>query len=160
MVLEYYLRRHNTEVLKPLHSILLIPLTITDTNLLYEWQTNYLTRKFFRNPELMLPSVHSQWIKDSIESFSRKVYIAESKNISVGCVRLDFINSVTAEVSIYINPEKTNRGYGYSILYEIIKSDPHISLLAEIHKQNFASQKIFRKAGFDLLYKHRNKKGY
>ena len=73
----------------------------------------------------------------------------------IGVVRYDLIKKLI-NVSININPLFRQKGYGSKML---IESEPHIhknscfkkdKIIAKIIKENIASVKVFKKAGYQL----------
>jgi RimJ/RimL family protein N-acetyltransferase len=64
---------------------------------------------------------------------------------SIGMVRLDG-DKGSKEVSIFIEREWRGRGLGLSALSWAIKDEPHVEAI--VRKDNAASQKLFRRAGF------------
>ena len=49
-----------------------------------------------------------------------------------------------------INPELRNQGYGTKIIAEIIQNSENI-IVAQIHKDNETSKKLFKKSGFHFI---------
>jgi RimJ/RimL family protein N-acetyltransferase len=80
------------------------------------------------------------------------VMIAEKAFRGVGTIRFDAaVNDITAltwEVSIVVSPIDRGHGIGGEMLAKGCKKFTLFPIIAEIRKDNIASQKIFERCGF------------
>ena len=78
----------------------------------------------------------------------------DENNNKIGITRLDEINKELVEVSININPNFRNSGFGESLLFETVKKafreKESIKILSKILKTNERSVRLFQKVGFKL----------
>ena len=128
-----------------------------DCELIYRWQSNKNTRKYFINPEIPLWEEHQHWYKSCLLDPSRILYLLHDyqKN-SVGLLRLDQLSkneqgSDTYEISIIIAPDHQGKGIAVSALKNLKRLYKNSTYIATIHHNNIPSQKVFNKAGFQQL---------
>ena len=69
--------------------------------------------------------------------------------------RLDFEATHKYEISILVDPNQQGRGMGTKILTLTCESFfdqyPNFAIIAYVHRSNYVSQKLFLRAGFELL---------
>ncbi len=95
---------------------------------------------------------HEAWYKDLLANKHRDLLVLEGANGIVGVLRFD-INSMQAEVSLYMAPEYFGAGLGTKTLADgqiwLKNKRPHIKkLVARILADNEVSKGLFAKAGF------------
>lgn len=125
--------------------ITLRPATLTDMATLFEWRNEPSTYEFFRNPHPITGTEHKFWV----DAVMNDIVMAESFTSLIGMVRFDALDRGT-EVSITLAPEKRGQGLGYIVLSMAIK-DHQRPLLAQIHRKNVASKRIFEQCHFEEL---------
>jgi len=97
---------------------------------------------------------HNNWVEAVVAGKTNKeLYIIESEGEGVGQLRLDFDNN-EAEVSISLFKSSHSKGVATRALL-IAVTNPDVSkrvnrLIAEVNKNNPASQRLFEKVGFHL----------
>jgi UDP-2,4-diacetamido-2,4,6-trideoxy-beta-L-altropyranose hydrolase len=126
---------------------------ISDTEIMYKWQSYPQTRKYFKNPETPNYSEHKKWLKAKLEDPEVYLYIIVHGDKPAGVVRLESgVNQITENahymVSIYIAPDHYGQGVGTLALEYIDDFFENSELHAEIHKDNVASKALFMKCGY------------
>ena len=111
--------------------------------------------KYFRKSQSVFWKEHIEWIIPIILGISsRDVFIIQKSGIPIGQVRLDY---KTFDVSVSILKEFREKGVALKTLSlmikEIRKQKKAKKLIAEIHKNNIPSQKLFEKLGFKFKTK-------
>ena len=98
---------------------------------------------------------HVLWFSETLGGKERKLFIVEFDSHPIGQVRFDRLDHYSAEVSIYLLPEYTGRGWGRWVLDEgcrHIANDRWVDeVRARIRSDNPASLRAFRKAGFSTM---------
>ena len=69
----------------------------------------------------------------------------------MGILRLDKTGESMAVVSIAISKDHRGFGYATAALKEVRRKVPKTTLLAEIHKDNEVSQRLFENEGFEFV---------
>ena len=123
-----------------------------------------MTRRlfFFQKKKKITLETHNKWFKKNLNNRKTKFYLGfivkMSQKKKVGVVRFN-IKSKYALVSINLNPVMRGKSLSYTLLGAGIKKFlkfKKIKLIAEIHKNNFASIKCFLKNRF-FFFKTRNR---
>ncbi len=129
-------------------SLRLRPVTVADTDLMFDWQTNDKTRRYAHNPEKPGYEEHRAWVRGRIEMADAYTEIILHGDKPSGVIRLDPIGTDAYMVSIYIDPENYGLGIGKSTLSYVIQLLQGSELRAEIHEDNHASMALFASMGF------------
>lgn len=131
--------------------------TVDDSEDVWKWRNDHITRKMSLNSEVVLFDSHKAWYQKALESSNRVIYIAEIDNHKVGVLRFDRLNNLDSvwEVSINTNPEFRGKGYGKTLLgcgleYFCEQQNPQ-KIVATVLEENAASIKIFNLNGFSLV---------
>lgn len=133
------------------------------------WRNHPEARKNFFNPNPIPWKEHREWFYSKIKDEDAKIYIAVLKKNKIGVIRFE-IKGDLAKVSVNLNPDFFGKGLGYKVIrfgtekfLKEIKARKQI--IAEIKRDNVASQKVFAKAGYrmaerkaDILVYKRNGK--
>ena len=111
--------------------------------------------KFFGNPAKVSWEEHLNWIMPILLGFSEKeIFVIELEGRKVGQIRLDFGQGrKEAIVSISLCKEFHGKGIAAQALKMAFKKEKGVRIIAEIHKDNLASLKLFEKMGFKQLEK-------
>lgn len=130
--------------------ISLVPIDSTDADMLFTWQINPLTRRYFNTPTIPSFDEHVAWVERILKDDSVKAFmiLCEEK---VGIVRLNFDTATSAEVSILLAPEHYGKGHALSALNKLAGMFPDIDIKAVVHENNAPSQRLFVNAGFTKL---------
>jgi RimJ/RimL family protein N-acetyltransferase len=141
--------------------IILTPATKSDCKDLWRWRNSSEIRRccFDTNPVAWEP--HKKWFDAKMKDRNARIYIGRHGRDKVGVIRFDKCAD-SVSVSVNIDPAFFNRGFGTTMIRlgtekvfsELGSSKP---ILAEIKKENLASQRAFKKAGYE--YKRKNKRG-
>ena len=128
--------------------------TIDDMDLLYEWQSDPLTRRYSFNQEPIEYEQHVAWFKASLQPASRCLFLLCDDYIPTCMIRFD-LEKECAVASIYVDPKKYNRGYGNVglrlAIQQLITDCPQVKrIIAEVLSDNQASHKLFQKLNFKL----------
>lgn len=126
-----------------------------DALLLFDWRNHSSVRSTALTKEPISWGMHKKWFEASRENPNRCLLIAEYGRVPVGVVRFDR-NEMSAEVSIYLNPDETGKGLGRPILQrgeeEAKETWPDIqSFTATILDNNVSSLKMFTLSGYEVV---------
>ena len=125
---------------------------ITDINDIFEWRNHPDIRKNFFNQELLSWEEHEKWFMAKLKDPDTTVYMAYYKKEKIGTIRFESKESVI-KTSVMLNPDFLSKGFGSKVIKLgvekfIREKRPSKSLIAEIKKDNVASAKAFKKAGY------------
>jgi UDP-2,4-diacetamido-2,4,6-trideoxy-beta-L-altropyranose hydrolase len=126
-------------------------ITPADEELLYHWQLDPLTRQYSYNPEVPSREEHTRWMKVKLREIEGVTSIILHGSEPAGVIRADLVSGVdraTYLVSIYVAPHKYRLGLAMAALKALEFILDYAELRAEIHEENIASHKLFKKAGF------------
>lgn len=121
--------------------------------LLHEWRNSKQVRQYSFNSEEISFVTHEAWVKRNLNSQDVKLLLACTNGFPIGCIRFDFHNKHSTEVSIYLSPDILGKGFGCEILLAAqkwIKNHyPDIEYInAQIKEENKASRIVFEKSNF------------
>lgn len=119
-----------------------------DIDIIYEWQIDPITRKYFHNNEIPSYSEHCKWVEDVLCNKNILLYIIMDDKRKVGCIRLNISDVNTATVSILLSSLEYGKGFAFIALRSILEIHKHFSFEAFIHAENKASKNLFLKCGF------------
>ena len=128
--------------------VLLQKTTKEDIDILYSWQTDPLTRKYFHNNSIPTYFEHCEWMKKTLDSKDVLLYTILAENRKVGSIRLNIDTVTKATVSILISSQEYGKGFAFFALEAVLKAHKEFEFEAFIHIENKASQKLFKKCGF------------
>lgn len=129
-----------------------------DCDLLFRWRNDPRTRRQSFNREELAEDEHRKWFAASLESDRRIILLACTEGKVVGVLRLDLLDERprSAEVSIYVDPDRHGQGLGKRILRGVddwLKENTEIyHLHARIMRGNTASMEAFKGCGFQEKY--------
>lgn len=125
---------------------------LSDLQDIFEWRNDSFSRSMFLSSEAVSLKEHIDWYQRSLSNPLRKIFIGSIEDLKVGVVRFDFdLDTDQSEVSINLNPQLRNNGYGFTLLSKSINiydQDKYATLTAKIRRGNNASLKIFSKCDF------------
>ena len=97
------------------------------------------------------PEQHREWFTRTLTNPATRLWIAEVDGQRVGQVRVDTDDAV-GTVSIAVDAEQRGSGHATAMLDAVkraLRADFQVSaLLADVHPENVASQRLFERAGF------------
>ena len=123
-----------------------------DADMVFSWRNCKAVRlASFDSQEISLKE-HQDWFRQSLERTDRSLLVVQDAQIPVGVLRFDRTDE-TVEVSIFLDPALTGRGYGTVILLAgVAWARQNLAgtkvLRAQIKPDNPASSRVFEKAGF------------
>lgn len=127
--------------------------TITDLNLVFDWNNDPEVRRQSFNPEPILFDNHTSWFTAKLEDAACKFYIAEAAGTPAAQIRFD-IKDNTATISYLISRNFRGKGLGHTVLRKgvakLIAETPEVKAIEGLVQQaNKASVRAFEKAGFN-----------
>ena len=124
----------------------------SDCKDIFVWRNDNLTRKMSFNQSLISIENHDKWFNKILSDQNVVTYLGNDENFKIGICRFQIIEKKRiVEVSININPKFRNKGFAKILLEKSIQKfrlNFNYNLFAKIKKNNTASIKIFRYAGF------------
>lgn len=139
-------------------SLRLRPATADDCDPMWHWRNHPDNRRHARNPGPIALDRHRQWFAATLADPCRLLLVAEDDAGPAGVLRfdldLDTAQAATAEVSIYLVPERHGQGLGSVLLglgeAWLAQHHPAVHAIeAEVHEANAASMAIFFEAGYE-----------
>jgi len=127
--------------------------TIADTALIYQWQSDPLTRRYALNPNIPSWAEHQCWMEKKLQRQQDYFFlIVSSKNSEpCGAIRLDELATDNYLISIFIAPHRHGQGIGLIGLKLIDQCLPCINIHATVLAENIASQRLFTKASYQQV---------
>ncbi len=123
---------------------------IKDAEFLFELRNNPDIFKYYRNPVKVVWNEHISWLKSVVLGETNKdLYIIELDGKRAGQIRFD-TEGDKKELSISLQKDFQGQGLGSKSLKKAIEMEKSVILIAEIHKENIASIKLFEKFNFKL----------
>jgi spore coat polysaccharide biosynthesis protein SpsF len=123
-----------------------------DVDLYYHWANDIETRKNSFTQNKIDYTNHIKWFLSKIKSRLSKMYLFfDQTNVPVGQVRIDKNEN---EVTIGLSIDKVQRGKSYAATMiemaceNYLTEKKNVIITAYIKKENIASYKSFKKAGF------------
>lgn len=126
----------------------------TDCKDLWVWRNHPEIRKNFFNDKIVSWKEHEAWFRSQREDKNTPIFIAALGKDKIGVIRFETSDNI-AKVSVNLNPDHLGKSLGWQVISlgtnEMLKSDARIkNVIAEIKRENIASQKAFVKAGYEL----------
>lgn len=132
----------------------------SDKDILLRWRNDPLVRKFTTTTHDITEPEHSDWFFARLKKAKTDpILLFSDSDELIGMSRLDFIPESFGkyEISILVDPEKHGMGYGSKILnltcLGFQRSNPLSIIMAIIHENNYVSQHIFKREGFQIINK-------
>ena len=122
----------------------------SDWKILLEWRNDKITRQNSFNSELVSESEHKEYIKNTIVSSDRKLFILEYNGIPVGTIREDRLKQDEYELSYTISPVYRGKRIG-QIMISLYLIDQRASFICEVKEENISSIKMIEKLGFKIF---------
>ncbi len=129
----------------PSSRITLVLASIEDSDILFNWVNDPLTRRWSVNTDPVTREQHDHWLSATLNNRNRDLYIAMQDGTPVGTVRADFSNG-TYELSWTVSPAVRGRGVGkcmVAMMADQLKGD----VTARIKAGNTTSVRIAEHAG-------------
>jgi RimJ/RimL family protein N-acetyltransferase len=124
------------------------PATLEDAKTLFEWRNDPQVRAASHDQNKICFEDHLAWLENSLANPDRELYIAEEDGVSVGTVRLDWVDNAYT-LSWTVRPEARGKGVGKRMVSLLVKQirEP---IRAEVKVGNLASMKISQGVGMQL----------
>jgi RimJ/RimL family protein N-acetyltransferase len=130
---------------------------LADARMALTWRNHPLARAASTDTREIAWDAHLEWFNRSLAREDRIILIAEDNAVPVGVLRLDRDEHV-AEVSVFLDPGLTGKGYGTAVLRTGIEwaqancTDIR-TLRARVRSANASSLRAFEKAGFEETWR-------
>jgi RimJ/RimL family protein N-acetyltransferase len=132
--------------------------TLGDAATLLIWRNNSSAREFSMNSEIIPMDEHIMWLSDRLGRTQLEPFLLFAMDGHlIGMSRLDAISGsdYKNEISILVDSDQHGKGIGTRILKIACDSffdlQPDKTIVANVHRSNFVSQKLFESAGFKLI---------
>ena len=125
-----------------------------DWNVLLEWRNDKITRQNSFNPNLITVNEHKKYIKNTITSPNRNIFILEYNEIPVGTIREDRLESDVLELSYTISPKYRGKKIG-QVMMSMYLSGRKGSFLCRVNEENTPSIKMIEKLSFKFFYEEK-----
>lgn len=126
------------------------PATYQDSDDLFAWRNDALTRAMSITSDVVERKDHNQWFEATLSNLNRILYIGEMNDKKIGMCRFD-IDENTACLSINLNPLARGKEMATPFLQKSVDmfwDEYQCDLTATIKQDNIASIKCFEKVGF------------
>ncbi len=121
----------------------------SDARLLYSWANDSIVRASSLDGRVISWPTHLDWFHRKLQNRFSRIFIYYHKNNPIGTIRFDLSND-GYKVSYLVDSSFRGKGFGKLIIFDAVERN-FGKLMAEVKIDNFASNIIFRKAGFDLV---------
>lgn len=128
-----------------------------DEKKIFEWRNDPDSIAMSLSSKAISWDEHLDWYRSALKNDNILITICEfddSPNQDIGMVRFDFNPfEKSASISINLNPEVRGKSMGHHCLRAAINlmqkhNEGFVKIVADIKKENIASIKTFKKAGF------------
>lgn len=123
----------------------------SDMDIFYAWRNEETVRKNSFNEDWVNYADHEKWFLAALSNPSEEIWVLCVKDERVGQVRLTYKED-EAHLSYSIAREYRGQGYGKMILRllenEIFDREPIIKIIAQVKKENVASQVVFKSCDY------------
>lgn len=124
-----------------------------DAPILLQWRNDPVSVMYSKSRAPVLPEQHASWLSTVLREESTELLIGESFGVPIATCRFESGKLTPGAFLVSINVAPAHRGHGAgqellasAISHFLARHDA--DLLAEIHKDNIASERIFTKVGF------------
>ncbi len=129
--------------------------TLEDAKLLFDWRNDPQTRHSAFETAVIPWDRHVQWLTRKLQNPQTHIFILYNEaRSSVGQIRFD-VDKGVGYVDIAIDPKERKKGYATEGLLitcpHMFKTASLRKIVAHVKKDNEASYRSFRKAGFQDL---------
>lgn len=129
--------------------------TLADSGLILEWRNHESSRKHSTSNRVIDRDEHEKWYQKRIQQIDdQSFWIFSNETSQLGYVRFDrsIDSKNTFEISICINPDFQNQGYGKDVLAKSLflhfEEHPTSKIIARVSRNNFSSLSLFTTANF------------
>jgi RimJ/RimL family protein N-acetyltransferase len=121
---------------------------MSDSNILFEWLNEKISRSNSLNKNTISWDEHSKWFNQKINDPNNEMYIFYKFN-NVGLLRLENENDKT-KISFTVDKFYRGKGIGSKIIETALILHPNTNFIADVLNENISSHKIFLKNKFNL----------
>lgn len=126
--------------------------TFEDAERMFDWRNDPAVRAVSRNAEAFGMADHLAWLRKTLASGMRQLFIGEIGGQPVGVIRFDRLADARREVSLYLDPTYLGLGLGPALLRAGEKAVGGAGgFAATVLPENPASSKLFAAAGYHEL---------
>ena len=131
-------------------TVSLRPATRDDESRLLAWRNEASVRAASLTTDPVTPAEHRSWLTRKLDDPKCLLFIVEKRGEPIGQVRLDILNSRTAEISVALEAASRGRGLGPQVInLAVSKAPADIRVIrALVKRENVASLRAFASAGF------------
>jgi RimJ/RimL family protein N-acetyltransferase len=119
------------------------------------WRNEYTARAMFGDQQPVPFEEHAAWLTVRLDDAKTRIFVVEAGGRPCGNVRFQCELTGTAAVSIAMARHVRGLGYGATALelacQEVFKQQFCDRIEAKVKRENFASQRIFEKSGFQRV---------
>lgn len=128
----------------------------TDGDILFDWANDPLVRKNSFSSKMISYDEHKKWFKKLLENKNCRQYIYMYEGREIGQARIT-MNGEEAEIGYSICAKMRGQGHGSRLLQlvcrQVQQEFPKVQkITGRVKTENLASQKAFKKAGFEETY--------
>lgn len=125
----------------------------SDCAVLLQWRNDPVSVYYSKSQAVVSEEDHARWFANALRCNDTVLFVAELNKTPIATTRFDkkSIGSDVYLISINIAPSYRGKGMGKDLLLSAISkfsSLRNADLVADVHQDNLASQKIFVAAGF------------
>lgn len=133
--------------------ITLRPADINDSEDIFRWRNDPITRANSFNSSMIPWHEHEQWLGKALARSDRLLLIGIDESRKIGIVRFDLNQPGEAEININLAPECRGQGYGTALIQEasahLFQHHPAVrAIYAKVKPDNPASLHAFENAGY------------
>lgn len=130
--------------------------SLADAEPVYRWRYAHGEANYYCSGQVPTLAEHIAWFSNAIASPDCIIYVVSRDSISLGYVRLDYLDGRVgvAEVSICLNPDHRRAGHAAPILRAALVRVARIGIeefRAKIHEDNLASVSLFESFCFERI---------
>lgn len=127
--------------------------TLEDTDFLFELRNDPTVREQSFQTDKIQYEDHKKWLDQKLKTNYVRIFILEYQNEKIGQVRVDIDEKKkSGNISYAVKREWRRKGLGTWMLKSAEKMLDDIvlmELIGEVKRENIASQKVFRRLGYD-----------
>lgn len=126
-----------------------------DCDMLFTWRNTPWVIGLGASQRTVEAEEHRRWFAETLTGEKRELFIIEIDDTPSGIVRYDLLSDDNAEISIYLMPARSGRGYGRQVLLstasEFMVRRGISRVIARVLPQNMRSARFFGNLGFRQL---------
>lgn len=128
------------------------PVLSDDCEMLFGWRNTPWVIELGASQRAVGAEEHHRWFAETLGGHKRELFIIEVDGIPSGMIRYDLLDGNDAEISIYLMPSHSGRGYGRQVFMatalELMVRRGVSRVIARVLPQNVRSVRFFKNLGF------------